>query len=220
MGFFDMFRKKDIPAEEHSQSEDHSQQEENELEGMTKEDIFRMFFEQKAAQAASVDFASGAVFDLSRVFRSHFIEAVRANDAIALHKAFAGAYIMFLEHPEVIGVFPDMVNKENNDTDPGRWNTDVFRLKTGDYAALLFMPVQDDEVMARIVGIIFNDDGDGYYYCMLNKDTGTLSEVHRNKAWGGIETVGAVKGVGFELMNDFLNCITEDFYRILDRDIF
>jgi len=63
-----------------------------------------------------------------------------------------------------------------------------------------------------VFGIIIGSRGDGYYYCMLNKDANQHSEVIRNKAMAGIETIGTVNGLGFELMNSFLNCISRNYY--------
>ena len=63
-----------------------------------------------------------------------------------------------------------------------------------------------------MIGIILSDSGDGYYYCMLSKDKEASSAVKRNKAMFGVSQVGEVKGRGFELMENFLTCIKEDFY--------
>jgi hypothetical protein len=73
------------------------------------------------------------------------------------------------------------------------------------------MPIQNDILVARVVGIIFSSKGDGYYYCMLNKDENVPATVNRNKAMLGVEKIGEVKGVGFELMHNFLECISKDF---------
>ena len=43
---------------------------------------------------------------------------------------------------------------------------------------------------------------------MLNKDEDTSSDVMQNKALNGIEKVGEVKGRGFDLMYDFLACMS------------
>ncbi len=85
--------------------------------------------------------------------------------------------------------------------------------ENGDYAALLFMPIDNDIYAARIAGIIFSDSGDGYYYCMVNKDSETTSIVKRNLAMVGIKDIGEVKGFGFSLMKGFLGCIKTDFYQ-------
>lgn len=184
-----------------------------------KAEIFRKFEEVESKKAPSELFVSGAVFDISRRGRDSFLQAVRELDAVKLHNIFINAYLLYINHPEVAGFNSTIVNKNNEDTDPRTWNADVFRLETGDYAALLFMPINNPSFSARIIGIIFNvsDPGngihDGYYYCMLNKDETTLSPVYRNKAMTmqGIQKTGEVKGIGFELMNDFLNCITSDY---------
>ena len=93
-----------------------------------------------------------------------------------------------------------MVNAENNDTDPMMWNTDIFPLSDGDMAALCFMPVEDEQTAARVFGVILSKDGDGYYYCMVDKDETVPCEVKRNKAMQGIEDIGSVEGRGLELM--------------------
>ena len=177
----------------------------------TKEDFYRQFMEAQAQKSPSEQFVSGSVFDISRRYREEFMQAVRAEDALTLLILFANAYALFMDHPEVVFISPAMISKDNNDTDPAEWNADIFPLPSGDYAALLFMPVQDETLSARIVGIIFSDRGDGYYYCMLNKDQDVSSRVYRNRALQGIVPVGQVKGLGFDLMNDFLACIQKDF---------
>ncbi len=178
-----------------------------------KEDMLKLFFEQQMQKAPSEHYASGSVFDISRQNRDMFLQTLQSTDCGSLLMLFVKAYFLFCNHPEVVGFTPDMVNTDNNDTDPRSWNADIFVLPDGDYAALLFMPIQHNTLMARIVGIVFSDNGDGYYYCMLNKDNKLFSEVFRNKAMFGIEKVGEVKGVGFELMHDFLDCIKHDYYQ-------
>ena len=182
------------------------------LKNASKEDILNLFMQQ---QSPSGLFASGAIFDISRQGRDAFIEALSSNDVFSLLNLFASAYSLFLENPQVVGFIPEMVNKDNNDTNPNMWNADIFKLQNDDYAALLFMPIQHDIFMARIVGIVFGNNCDGYYYCMLNKDEERLSDVIRNKAMEGVEKIGEVKGTGFELMYSFLNFIKEDYYRSL-----
>ena len=93
-----------------------------------------------------------------------------SNDVFSLLNLFASAYSLFLENPQVVGFIPEIVNKDNNDTNPNMWNVDIFKLQNDDYAALLLMPIQHDIFTAGIVGIVFGDNCDGYYYCMLNKD--------------------------------------------------
>lgn len=200
MGLFDIFKKKKQAAPFHAQN-------------ASKEEIFKMILEQQAQRSPSEQFASGAVFDILRKEREIFEHVARANNALTLQKLFADAYSLFLNNPEVVGFSHNMVNKNNNDTDTWTWNADIFSLNEEDHAILLFMPVQDTAFTARIVGIILSRKGDGYYYCMLNKDEKIPSDVNRNKAMSGIEKIGEVKGLGFELMNSFLNCMKDNFYR-------
>lgn len=178
---------------------------------LSKEDIFKMILEQQAQRAPSEHFASGAVFDISRQSRDIFWDVLRSNNAMALNQLFAKAYMMFLQHPEYVGFTSQMVNQNANDTNPAEWNADIFKLSSGTYAALLFMPVRNNSIAARIVGIIFGDNGDGYYYCMLNRNESIPSSVYRNKAMLGISNIGEVKGLGFELMNSFLSIIKSDY---------
>lgn len=181
-----------------------------------KDEIYQMLFEMMSMRAPSDQFVSGAVFDISRQYRDAFMQAIRSNDLMLLLKRFKDAYMLFLNNPQVVGSTPDMVKRDNDDTNPQDWNLDLFDLQSGDSAVLLFMPVQNETLTARIVGIIFSDKGDGYYYCMLNKNESIPSNVIRNKSIFGIEPVGEVSGIGFELMHDFLNCIEHDFYESID----
>ena len=143
---------------------------------------------------------------------------VRSNDVMELRKFFINAYIAFLNNPGIVGLPREFVNEEKNDTDIKNlvttMNTDTFNFENGDAAALCYMPVQNDLLEARMIGVILGKNGDGYYYCMLNKDKNAVSPVKCNKAvtMEGIQQVGEVKGRGFELMNDFLSCIKNDFY--------
>lgn len=171
------------------------------------------YFEDLPKMSPSEQFASGSVFDIFRQYRDEFQEAVDSGDPMSVWQVFAGAYGLFLEHPEVAGFTADMLDMDADDTDPMTWNSDIFNLSDGDNAALLYMPVEnDDSITARIVGIILSAKGDGFYYCMLDADENNPSDVKRNMAIDGIKTVGEVKGRGFELMNSFLECIKDDFY--------
>ena len=201
MGFFDFFKKNGDSRPT------------NIPKNPTKEDFYQMFMQQEAQRSPSDQFASGSVFDISRLYRDAFYFAASSNDVGSLYKLFVDSYYLFLDNPQVVGFTPAMVNINNNDTNPARWNVNIFSLQPGDYAALLFMPIQHDTLAARIVGIVFSDEGDGYYYCMLNKGSDIASDVIRNNALFGLEKVGAVRGLGFELMNSFLNCITQDYYQ-------
>lgn len=176
----------------------------------SKEDIYNALFQSIADQAPSERYATGIVFDLTRLYHEEFEAAVRSSDAITLWKFFAGAYMLFCEHPDVTGL-PIPVNMEKEDTDYRQWNTDIFPLESGDFAALCYMPITNNELEARMIGIILSKSGDGYYYCMLKKDENEASTVYRNRAMHGITVAGEVKGRGFELMHAFLNCIQEDF---------
>jgi hypothetical protein len=130
---------------------------------------------------------------------------------MALKQLLGQAYSLFLTHPECVGINSQMINKNMDDTNSITWNADIFTLSNGDKVALLFMPIQNDILVARVVGIIFSSKGDGYYYCMLNKDENVPATVNRNKAMLGVEKIGEVKGVGFELMHNFFECISKDF---------
>lgn len=185
----------------------------SDFSGKSKDDIIKMILQQQAQRSPSDIFVSGTVFDLSRSLRDMFLEALRSNNAFQLLNLFQQCYAFFLDHPEQAGAFPGTVKKVLNDTNPAAWNADIIPLLNGDLAALLFMPVQDISIDARIVGIVFSTRGDGYYYCMLPKGEASAAEVVRNKAMLGIETVGSVSGRGFELMDRFIACIKKDFYR-------
>lgn len=200
MGVFNWFKKgqKEVKAAANSTNR-------------SSEDIYKKILEMQAQRAPSESFAFGAVFDISRQSREIFLDVLRSNNAMALKQLFVKAYMMFLQHPEYVGVNPQTVNPKADDTNPAEWNADIFKLSDGTYAALLFMPIQNRFISARIVGIIFGDNGDGYYYCMLSRDESIPSRVCRNKAMLGISNVGEVKGLGFELMNRFLSIIESDY---------
>ena len=207
MGLLDFFKKSNQRKKEKTASDV------QDTSSVSKEDAFNKILDFLMKQSPSHQFASGSVFDISRRSRDVFLQALHSNDAGKLFLLFANAYSLFLDHPEVVGFTPDMVNKDNNDTDPRTWNADIINLQSGDIAALCFMPIQNDTLTARIIGIVFSDNGDGYYYCMLNKDEDVPSEVFRNKAILGIEKVGEVNGRGFDLMNNFMGCIKHNFYK-------
>ena len=163
--------------------------------GISKEDIIKKMLEQQSQRSPSDQFASGAIFDISNKKRDAFEQIVRSNDALSLRKFFADCYSSFLTNPEIVGFIPSMVNKNNNDTSPETWNTDIFNFSDGDCVALLFMPIQNDSLAARIVGIVVSQKGDGYYYCMVNKDGNLFSNVMRNKAIHGVEKSEKLKGL-------------------------
>ena len=165
-------------------------------------------------QPPSQRFASGAVFDLVRQHHRKFEEIIHSGNVLQLWKFFTEAYIFFCRNPQSVGFLPLNVTKENIDTDPRKWNADLFTLEHDCAAALCFIPITSDVYLARIIGIITGSKGDGYYYCMLKKDVNAFSDVIRNMASPCVfPTVGTVKGRGFELMNSFLECIKADYYQ-------
>lgn len=173
----------------------------------SKEDILKEFFEQMRQKTPSDHFASGAVFDIVRQNHEAFERIVRDKNALDLRTFFAKAYMLFCDQPQIVGFTPAMVDRNKNDTDPRMWNADIFHFDSGESIAPCFIPVQHDTLLARIVGIVLSDNGDRYYYCMLNKDTNAFSDVIQNKARLGIEKVGEIRGIGFELMNSFVDVI-------------
>lgn len=208
---------------------------------MSKADIYRTIFR---SIPPSAHFSSGPVFIISQKNRDAFMQAVTSSDALALIKLFIASYNLFLEHPQVALFTPEMLNKALNDTNPYAWNTSIYKHKSGDYIVLLYMPIQQEELAARMVGIIFsngqrsqnpfecssdsldtspshrgsnssNGRSDGCYYCMLNKNESEFSDVERNKSTLIVEKVGKVKGRGFDLRDSFLACIMKDFYQDL-----
>lgn len=179
-------------------------------EGVNKKE---KLFEKLLSQRSPSDlFASGTVFDISKFVRPDYLEALRSNNVMDLKQIFVKSFMLLMQHPEQVGLMPQMVNRNAIDTNPAEWNADILDLSNGAYAALLFMPVRNSNISARIVGIIFSDRGDGYYYCMLNNNAEMASTVYRNNAMMGIKKVGEVKGLGFELMNNFIDCIKSDYY--------
>ncbi|MBE7018869.1 MAG: hypothetical protein E7413_03200 [Ruminococcaceae bacterium] len=195
MGLFDFFKKKSSPMASNITS------------NSKKEEIYRMILQSMGQKTPSEHFVSGAVFDITRQNHDLFTNIVNSSDAGALMNFFANAYVTFINQPQIVGFTPSIVDKSRNDTNPGMWNADIMKLSSGEKIALCFMPVNNDVYEARIIGIVLGNDGDRYYYCMLNKDENTLSDVIQNKAMLGIEKIGFVKGRGFELMNNFIECI-------------
>lgn len=186
----------------------------NRKQETTKEDIFKFILEQQRLKSPSEIFASGAIFDFSKTSRVSFVSAIQSENPTQLLYLFIQAYHLFLENPECAGLSASMINVNNNDTNVNSWCADTFSLASKDKAALLFMPItiNNNNLLARVVGIIFSDRGDGYYYCMLNKDHAMPSSVFCNKGIHGIEQIGEVNGLGFELMHSFFDCISKDFY--------
>ena len=185
------------------------------LNDLSKEEIVRLekFIEIQSRRTPSEVFVSGSLFDIYHLSRKYFEEVICSGDALELRTLFIKMYTMFLEKPQLVGVPPIAVNRNKEDTNPFTWNTDLYNLGNGDYAALLFMPIVNDIYAARIAGIIFSESGDGYYYCMVNKNSEIPSIVNRNMIMFGLETIGEVKGFGLPLMEDFLECIKANFYQ-------
>ncbi len=198
MSLFDFFKKKKTKAQANINASN------------SKEDIMRMIFQNMTQKTPSEHFVSGAVFDIARQNHDDFASIVNSGNAIALREFFAKAYIRFCNQPEIVGFSQAMVDVGRNDTNPAAWNADIVNMPSGEKAALCFMPVNSEAHAARIIGIVLGNGGDKYYYCMLNKDENVLSDVMQNKAMLGVEKVGSVKGLGFELMNSFVECINNN----------
>jgi len=210
MGLFDIFKKNPQPA---ASPAEEKQKEITPSAQITKEDIFKAIFEQMAQQSPSKHFVQGSVFDIVRQQHSTFEQLVRNHDAMSVHMFFMNAYLSFCSDPSGAGfINASALNVDKNDTDPRSWNTDIFDLQSGDVVALCYMPISDPTFDARMIGIVLGQRGDGYYYCNLNKDNSIGSDVMRNKAILGIEKAGEVNGRGFELMEAFLNCISNNYY--------
>ena len=179
---------------------------------LQKDEFVKKILEQQSQKAPSEDFAAFAVFRIIDQRHEEFEKIVCSTDAGKLHAFFINAYNTFINHPETIGFTSDLINKNNQDTSPAQWNTDIFKLGNGDCAALLFMPVRHDTLAARTVGVILSDKGDAHYYCMVNKDEQAASAVMRRRKTKA-DRIGEVNGLGLELMQKFLNCMKNDFYR-------
>jgi hypothetical protein len=211
MGLFDFFKRKtqtsNSPVEEKNKASTPST-------STTKEDIIKAIFEQMAQQSPSQHFVQGSVFDIVRQQHSAFEQIVRNHDVMSVHKFFINSYLSFCSNPNGAGfINANALNVDKNDTDPRKWNTDIFDLQSGDVVALCYMPIIDQAFDARIIGVVLGQKGDGYYYCNLSKDNRIGSDVMRNKAILGIEKAGEVNGRGFELMKAFVSCISNNYYK-------
>lgn len=183
-------------------------------EANSKEEIFEVLFTHMRQKTPSEHFATGAVFDIVRQNREIFVKNARELEVIALTKLFASAYTEFCKNPQIAGLPSNMINTSNNDTDPSMWNASAYTLPNGDAVALCFMPIRHDSIEARMIGIVFSalkDNYDGYYFCMVNKDKDAVSEVKQNAAGFGIRKIGEVKGRGFDLADNFKECIYSNF---------
>ncbi len=77
--------------------------ESTESDGEGTKEPMKIFYEVIAQQTPSERFASGAVFDISRIYRGQFEEIVLSSDALELWKFFASAYLVYCENPEIVG---------------------------------------------------------------------------------------------------------------------
>ena len=150
---------------------------------------------------------------MTRLFHEPLEEIVHSGDADEIGSFFRDMYRLLIDNPTIIGLTRNMVDKNKNDTDPTAWNAEVCNLPNGDNAVLLYMPIENKAISARIVGIILGEHGDGYYYCMLNKDRNIPSVVSSNRVMYGTDNIGEVQGSGALLKNSFLKCIQADYYR-------
>ena len=156
---------------------------------------------------ASEAFASGALFELSGQYRDHFLKALQASDNQKLFDLFRATFTLFIDQPETAGLTEAMFNKKSEDTDPMKWNVSCSAAADGGSIALCRMPVKSKTLSARLVGIVFSDSGDRYYYCMLNKDAGTPSEIMRRTGKQPPEKAGEITGAEADSMDAFLACV-------------
>lgn len=187
--------------------EDENVEQKQEKTGDSKEEIYQDALQSSGEKSPSELFASGAVFDITRQNHDEFADVVNSLDAHSLLEFFTKAYITFCNQPQIVGFSSAMVDVEKNDTDYRMWNTDIVDLSSGGKIALCYMPIDCETHTARIIGIVLDENGDEYYYCMLDKDENAFSDVVQNKAMLGIQKIGEIKGRGFELMNNFIECI-------------
>ena len=188
-------------------------------ESKSKKEIQKKIIQIITARAPSEIFASGAVFDISRLQRDRLLYIVHSMDTIALHLWFFQAYTILMTQPEVINVPRSFVNKEIEDINPKDflkdWVTAIYNTPHGERIAYCYISIRNEIYTARMIGIVLHEDKDkdAYYYCMVKKDEEEQSEVKRNLAVHGLGTkkVGEIKGKGFELEDRFLNCIQLDY---------
>ena len=159
-------------------------------------------------------FATGALFDASRILRESFIKMLITRDISELNCIVRNIFMFLIEKPEAIGVAPILVDRDIIDTEIAMWQVSFFKLETGDFALLVFMPCRTTDLLARASGIIFSMSGnyDGYYYAVINENGNPPAVVIRNMAEQGLRVVGEVPGLGFQLMNGFLDCMKRDYY--------
>ena len=159
---------------------------------------------------ASEVYASGAVFELARQYRDHFLHAVKAADDRKLFDLFRETYSLMIDQPEIVGLTSEMFNKKNQDTDPLKWKASCASTPDGDAIALCCMPVQSKALSARFIGIVFSDAGDRYYSCMLSRDEARPSGIMRSAEDLPPEEAGTISGSESKAAASFLRCIKGD----------
>lgn len=179
-----------------------------------QDETVRKIIEKQSKKAPSEDFAAFAVFKYIDKQHEEFEQIVRSINAGGLKSFLTHSYNEFINNPESVGFTPALINKNNNDTAPEEWNTDIFKLKDGEYAVLLYMPIHNEVLAARLIGVVLTVKGDEHYYCFLNKDAQTSSAVFYRNGKNEIIKIGEVKGLGVELMHQFLGCIKNNFFRL------
>ena len=159
---------------------------------------------------ASEVYVSGAVFELVRQYRDHFLHAVKSGDDRKLFDLFRETYSLMIDQPETVGLTSEMFNKRSQDTDPLKWKASCASTPNGDAIAFCCMPVKNGALSARFIGIVFSDAGDRYYSCMLNRDAARPSGIMRSTESFPPEEAGTVSGPEPEAAAGFLRCIEED----------
>lgn len=177
----------------------------------SKADIYKAALEMVAQQPPSERFVSGVVFDMILKQHEAFEECVRAGDVMKLRGLLELSYVVFLTKLQAVDVSSDKLNIKWGDTNPDTWKVDTFQFSDGMSIAQCFMPIENSTLEARLIGVVFSEHGDGFYYCMLNKDENAASEVKRNRALFGSKVAGEVKGRGLDLMVAFRDCIRNDY---------
>ncbi|MCR5339064.1 MAG: SseB family protein [Lachnospiraceae bacterium] len=169
---------------------------------------------------ASEQFAAGSMFDFCKKWRESFMRALMTNDVYALSDLFRRAYALYLDDPGKVGLSYVRIKKENDDTDPENWNVNIECIQGTDFVVMLYMPVNSDEIRARLSGIIFGEKGDGYYFVMLDKDEENFSDMYRNNGLSGITKTHRVRGSGEDLIQRFLYFMKKSHYRLYDINLY
>lgn len=181
-----------------------------EKEEESSKDIYEDFLKDAPGMAPSEYFATGAIFDISKMYRKDIKEIADSYDVATLLSFWSIVYVEFCESLKENEIALMMVDTNINDTNYAEWNADIITLESGEKMALCYMPIENEKYDARIFGIVIGEEEDRYYYCMLNKGEDVSSEVYRNKGLSGIEKTGEVKGRGFELIDAFKECIENE----------